>query len=130
MLLFIRTQIVALLLGIGWIFYLNLLAFFHHPNRAIEYITPLKYGLLVVVGLLYFLFMKNYLGRRWMALLLIFLPYLFIYHPLFPILQQYMNIGSKGHLLNVEFFSLSTSHLFLMLAFVTTTLSILFSRRS
>lgn len=130
MLFFIRTQIVAFLLGVGWIFYFNLLAFLHHPNRAIEYTTPLKFGLLVVIGLLYFLFMKNYIGRRWLALPLIFLPYLFIYHPLFPILQQYMKIGSIGHLLNVEFFTMSTGHLFLMILFVTTILSILFSRRS
>ncbi|MBM6619635.1 hypothetical protein [Bacillus suaedaesalsae] len=129
MLLFIRTQIVAILLGIGWVFLLNILAFLNHPDRLIEQITPIKYGLVILTGVFYFLFMKNYTGRRWPALPLIFIPYVFVYHPLFPIIQRYMKIGSKGHLMNVESFILNTSHLFLFVVLVAIVLSIMFSRK-
>ncbi|KAA0549893.1 hypothetical protein FZW96_00655 [Bacillus sp. BGMRC 2118] len=129
MLLIIRTQIVAVLLGIGWVFFVNILAYLNHPDRFIEYITPIKYGLVLLTGFLYFLFMKNYIGRRWLSLPLIFVPYVLIYHPLLPILQQYMKIGSKGHLVNVEYFITTTSLLFLLVILVSIVWSVLISRK-
>lgn len=105
---FLKSQLVSIFFGVSWILYLNLIAFLNHPSRAIMYIDWFVWGIPLFLTLIFIFIVKNYLGRKWVALPLVFFPYLLIYQPLFIRIQTALGFGSEGHREVIQFFSILT----------------------
>ncbi|MEO2075617.1 MAG: hypothetical protein ABGX20_09450 [Bacillus sp. (in: firmicutes)] len=124
--LIVKTQVLAILVSILWLFYVHIVAFFDQPERALQYINFFVYGLAVIVGIIYSLLAKYFIGRNWFALLLIVIPFLLIYQPVFlQISLRFMN-GGNGAVVN--FISISTGTVHLLALIVGLAFGVMFSK--
>lgn len=105
---FLKTQIISIFFGVCWILYLNVLAFLNHPTRAIMIIDWFVWGLALGLTVFYVFLIKRLIGRKWVALPLILLPYWFLYQPIFSKIQTFVGIGNQVHNEMIYFFSLIT----------------------
>ncbi|PLS07169.1 hypothetical protein [Neobacillus cucumis] len=122
----LKTQIVAILLTLCWSIYLVILAFLDQPDRALRYINTFVFGLAVVLALIYFVLAKRLLGRNWSALVLVLIPYLLLYKPIFEGIL--LNITNDGNGSIIKFLSISTGTVHLLAALFGIGFGILFSR--
>ncbi|MDQ1146229.1 hypothetical protein QE429_003056 [Bacillus sp. SORGH_AS 510] len=124
--LIVKTQVLAILVSILWLFYVHIVAYFDQPERALEYINFFVYGLAALVGIVYFLLAKYFIGRNWMALLLVVIPFLLIYQPL--VLQVSLRFMKDGNGDVVNFISLSTGTVHLLALIIGLASAVLFSK--
>ncbi|MBI0577155.1 hypothetical protein IEC97_07260 [Neobacillus cucumis] len=75
----VRTQVMAIIVGVLRIIYLYILAFLDQPDRALQYINWFVYGLAIVFGILAFYMTRYFLGRKWLEVLLVLISYLITY---------------------------------------------------
>lgn len=122
----VKTQIFAVLLVIFWVIYLNVLAFFDQPGRALQYINWFVYGLAIVLAIFYFLMTKVFIGRNWMAVPLIVIPYFLLYKPLAQ--QMLLSVTNARYGMTLKFFALSTGTTYLLAIIFGLGLGILFTR--
>lgn len=114
----IKTQVIAIVFSVLWIVYLNIMAFFDQPNRAMQNINMFVYGFAVMIGVIYLILTKSFLEKRWIAIPIVLFTDLFLYQPLF--LKILSTILSKEYEAVVIFFSIATGSVNLL----TTTLGL------
>src|SRR4051794_39511799 len=107
----IKTQIFAILMALFWISYLNVLAFFDQPERALQYINWFVYGFAILLAIIYFLLTKYLIGRNWLAVPLIVIPYFLIYKPIFQKMLLHVVGNSYGMMIKFLALSTGTTHL-------------------
>ena len=108
----IRSQILAIIFSVFWIIYLNILAFFDQPDRAMQYINWFVYGFAALFGIIG-MFLTKYLvpaGRS--VFPLVILPELLIYQPI--LLWIFSSIISSGYASIIRFLSISTGITYLI----------------
>lgn len=121
-----KTQVLALIVSILWLLYVNIVAFFDQPERALQYINYVVYGLAFLVGIIYFLLSKYMFGRNWLVLPLVVVPFLLIYQPVFlKILLRFMKDGNGAV---VNFISLSTGTVHLLALIIGLAVGIMISK--
>ncbi|WP_066064555.1 hypothetical protein [Neobacillus soli] len=126
MLFVVKTQVLAVLFALLWVLNINLLAFFDSPGRALQYINWFVYGFAICFGIICFLMTKYVIGRNWLAVPLILVPYLFVYQPIFQRIQSsFMSEGYEGL---VNFLSQSTGTIHLLSLIFGIALGIMFTR--
>jgi uncharacterized membrane protein len=129
--LFLRTQLVSIMFGLGWILLLNILTYLHHPAKGtMMYIDWLSLLLALVITVIGIVMVKNFIGRRWLALILIPIPFLLVYQPLFPILQKAMGIGSNGYFIAFDFLLVKMGYIMTLSVLTGTLLGILFAKKT
>lgn len=122
----VKTQVLAVLFALLWVLNINLLAFFDSPGRALQYINWFVYGFAISFGIIYFLMTKYVIGRNWLAVPIILVPYLFVYQPIFQRIQSsFMSEGYEGL---VNFLSQSTGTIHLLSLIFGMALGIMFTR--
>ncbi len=111
----IKTQIYAILAALFWVIYLNVLAFFDQPGRVLQYINWFVYGFAILLAIIYFLLTKYLIGRNWLAVPLVLIPYFLIYKPIFQHLV--LSVVNEGYGRMVKFLAMSTgtTHLLAMI---------------
>ncbi|WP_413300213.1 hypothetical protein AA0X95_17935 [Bacillus sp. 1P10SD] len=124
--LIVKTQVLAILVSILWFLYVNIVAFFDQPERALQYINYIVYGLAFLVGLIYFLLAKYFIGRDWLGLLLVVIPFLLIYQPV--VLKISLSFMKDGNGAVVNFISLSTGTVHLLALIAGLAIGVMFSR--
>lgn len=123
--LLIKTQLLSIIFAIFWVIFLNILAFFNQPGRAMEHINMFVYGFAILFAVVYFVLTKYVIGRIWLAVPLVIIPYLMIYQPL---LQRFMiSMVSNGYGLSIKFLALSTGTLHLFAILISLVFGIVFS---
>ena len=122
----VKTQVLAILFSILWAFYVNVLAFFDQPERGLEYINYFVYGFAMLLGTIYFLLTKYLIGRKWLALPLILIPFFIIYQP--AVLNFLLKMMKDGNGDIIHFLWLSTGTVHLMALIFGLAFGILFSR--
>lgn len=123
----IKTQVLSFSFAIFWVLYLNILAFFNQPGRALQYINWFVYGFAALFAIIYFVLTKYVIGRNLWAVPLVIIPYLMIYQP---ILQQIMlSLVNKGNQMILNFLSLSTGTIHLIAILFSLVFGIVFSNR-
>lgn len=114
----IRTQVMAIIFGVFRILCLHILAFFDQPERALQYINWFVYGLAILFGILAFLMTRYFIGRSWIAVLLVLISYLIIYQPILLNVQRTILHQSTGDYQVINFLAISTGLVyFVILAF-------------
>ncbi|WP_040209335.1 hypothetical protein [Neobacillus jeddahensis] len=121
-----KTQLLSIGLAVFWLLFLLALAFLDQPDRALQYINLFVYAFALVLGMIYFLLIKKIIGRYWLALPLILVPFLLIYKPLMQPLLVKMVSEYYGGMIN--FLALSTGVTYLFAIGFGLALGILFSR--
>lgn len=124
---FFRTQVLAILFALFWVIYINVLAFFDQPGRAMQYINWFVYGFGFLFAIIYFVITKIFIGRNWRAVPFILIPYFFIYQPIFHQLQSSLIHGSYGNI--VRFLSVSTGTVNFIMALFGVVFGVIFSGR-
>ena len=125
--LLIKTQVLSIIFAIFWVLYLNLLAFFNQPGRAMEHINLFVFGFVVLFAIVYFVLTKFVIGRNWLAVPLVIIPYLMIYQP---ILQRMMiSMVSKGYGMIIKFLALSTGTIHLLAILISMVVGIVLSNK-
>jgi hypothetical protein len=124
--LIVKTQVLAISISILWLLYVHIVAFFDQPERALQYINYIVYGLALLFGLIYFVLAKYFIGRNWLAILLIVIPFLLIYQPL--VLQVSLNFMKDGNGDVVNFISLSTGTVHLLALIIGLASAVMFSK--
>ncbi|MFD0824924.1 hypothetical protein ACT8ZR_04575 [Neobacillus sp. M.A.Huq-85] len=104
----VRTQVMAIIVGVLRIIYLYILAFLDQPDRALQYINWFVYGLAIVFGILAFYMTRYFLGRKWLEVLLVLISYLIIYQPILLILQSTLFNHYTGYDPIINFLAIST----------------------
>jgi hypothetical protein len=128
---FLRTQVVSILFGLGWLLFLNLLTYLHDPAKGtMMYIDRLSWLFALVLIIFGIVTVKNFIGRRWLALILIPIPFVLVYQPLFPILQKATGIGSNGYDLAFDFLLVKTGFFMIVSVLTATLLGILFAKKT
>jgi hypothetical protein len=122
----IKTQILAILFAVFWVLYLNIVAFFDQPGRALQYINWFVFGFAILLTIIYFLMTKYFIGRNWMAVPLILLPYFLIYQPFFERLQS--SLANDNYRMMINFLSRSTGTLHVITMLFGIMVGIMFSR--
>jgi hypothetical protein len=123
--LLIKTQLLSIIFAIFWVIFLNILAFFNQPGRAMEHINLFVYGFAILFALVYFVLTKYVIGRIWLAVPLVIIPYLMIYQPL---LQRFMiSMVSNGYGLSIKFLALSTGTIHFLAILIAVVFGIVFS---
>ncbi|CAH2717315.1 hypothetical protein BACCIP111895_04507 [Neobacillus rhizosphaerae] len=122
----IETQILAILFAFFWVLYLNIIAFFDQPGRALQYINWFVFGFAILLTIIYFLMTKYFIGRNWMAVLLILLPYFLIYQPFFERLQS--SLVNDNYRMMINFLSRSTGTLHVITMLFGIMMGIMFSK--
>jgi hypothetical protein len=122
----IKTQVLALLMAAFWIIYLNVLAFFDQPGRALQYINWFVYGFAILLAIIYFLLTKYLIGRNWIAVLLVVIPYFLLYKPIFQ--KMLLHVAGDSYGMMVKFLALSTGTTHLLAIILGMGLGILFTR--
>ncbi|OCA83074.1 hypothetical protein A8F94_18225 [Bacillus sp. FJAT-27225] len=122
-----KTQLFALAFAFGWLIYLNILALVNYSNRTMPYIDWLVFILAVVLGGTIFYVTRRFIGKKWLAAPFVLVPYIFIYHPLLPILQT--GVSSEGYNQVLSFFSLTTSGYIILITALGFFGGILFAKR-
>jgi hypothetical protein len=126
----IRTQIISFVLGIAWLIFLNILTFLHNPNQfTFKYVSGFLWIFSIFLTISLILNVRKYIGRRWIALPLIFFPYLFIYQFFFPLIQKAIGIGNDAYYLTFDYLTLSTMSIMTASVLIGTLLGILFSKK-
>ncbi|OIK10528.1 hypothetical protein BIV60_20750 [Bacillus sp. MUM 116] len=111
----IRTQVMAITLAVLRIIYLNVLAFFDQPERALQYINWYVYGLAILVGILAFFLTRYFIGRSWLAVLLVLFSYLIIYQPILLSMQEALLGNTTGYYGIINFLAISTGLIYLVI---------------
>ncbi|WML56243.1 hypothetical protein [Neobacillus sp. PS2-9] len=124
--LIVKTQVIAIIVSILWLLYVNIIAYFDQPERALQYINYFVYGLAFLVGMIYFLLAKYFIGGNWFALLMVVIPFLLIYQP--AVLQISLSFMANGNGAVVKFISLSTGTVHLIALIVGLAIGVMFSR--
>lgn len=128
--IFIRTQVVSIIFSLGWVVYINIITFLSNPTkRTIKYTDLLIWLLALILTIVYTLITRKYIGRKWLALPLVFLPYLLIYQFLFPAIQRVIGIGGLGYYLSFSYFSSETAHIMSSVVLISTLLGIILARK-
>ncbi|WP_312470856.1 hypothetical protein [Neobacillus sp.] len=122
----IKTQILAILFAFFWVLYINIVAFFDQPGRALQYINWFVFGFAILLTIIYFLMTKYFIGRNWMAVPLILLPYFLIYQPFFERLQS--SLVNDDYRMMINFLSRSTGTLHVITMLFGIMVGIMFSR--
>jgi hypothetical protein len=123
---FIKTQVLAILFAFFGVIYLNVLAFFDQPGRALQYINWFVYGLAILFAVIYIFMTQYFIGRNWLAVPLVLIPYFLLYQPIFHRIQSSLVNEGYGRLVN--FLSISTGSIYLITIIFGLFLGILFSR--
>ncbi|EKN70788.1 hypothetical protein BABA_02954 [Neobacillus bataviensis LMG 21833] len=122
----LKTQVVSLLMALFWIMYLALVAFLDQPGRALQYINLFVYGFAILFAVIYFLLTKYLLGRNWLAVPLVLVPYFLLYKPVFQ--RALVSIANESYGAIIKFLALSTGVTFLLATISGLCLAILFTR--
>lgn len=125
--LLIKTQVISIIFAIFWVLYLNILTFFNQPGRAMEHINWFVYGFAILFAIVYFGLTKYVIGRNWLAVPLVIIPYLMVYQP---ILQRFLfSMVSKEYGMILKFLALSTGTIHLLAILISLVFGIVFSNR-
>jgi len=127
--IFLRSQAVAIIFSLGYVVYLNILVFLNDPSRGtLMYMDGFIWGLAIIWTIIYMVIVRKYIGRQWLALPLIFLPYLLVYHYLFTFLEKVVGIGGMGYDLIFDFIYNETTYVMVLSVLIATVLGIVFSK--
>ncbi|MFZ7943128.1 MULTISPECIES: hypothetical protein [Bacillaceae] len=121
----VKTQVLAILMGLFWIIYLSILAFFDQPGRALQYINVLVYGFAILFAVMYFLMTKVLIGRNWLAVPLVLIPYFLVYKPFF---QRILTKAANSYEGIINFLALSTGATHFLAIIFGLGLGIMFTR--
>ncbi|MFJ7726588.1 hypothetical protein ACIQXV_10520 [Neobacillus sp. NPDC097160] len=124
--LLIKTQVVAILFALFWIIYLSVLAFLDQPGRAAQHINSFVYGFAILMAVIYFLLSKYLIGRKWLAVPLVLIPYFFLYKPVFQ--RILLSIPNESYGMVLKFLALSTGATHLLAIICGLGFGIMFSR--
>jgi len=124
--LLVRTQIVAILVALFWVSYLTILAFLDQPDRALQYINSFVFGFAILLAIIYFLLTKYLLGRNWIVVPLVLIPYYLVYKPILE--KLLLSLISKNYGMIIKFLALSTGTTHLLAMILGIVLAILFTR--
>ena len=123
----LRTQVVSILLALFWIICLAVLAFLDQPGRALQYINSFVYGFAFLFAVIGFLFTKYFLGRKWLAVPVVLIPYFLLYKPVFQ--KILVSIANESYGAIIKFLALSIEATYLLAVIFGLCLAILFSRQ-
>jgi hypothetical protein len=121
-----KTQVLAIMMAVFWIIYLNVLAFFDQPGRALQYINWFVYGFAILLAIIYFLLTKYLIGRNWMVVPWVLIPYFLIYKP--TLQKPLLSVVNEGYGLTLKFLAISTGITHLLAIIFGLGLAILFTR--
>ncbi|ETI69319.1 hypothetical protein [Neobacillus vireti] len=124
---FVKLQGFAILFALFWVVYINILAFFDQPGRAMQYINWFVYGFGFLFAIIYFLLTKYFIGRNWRAVPLILIPYFLVYQPIFH--QLLFSLVHDGYGMMIRFLSLSTGTIHFLMVLFGVIFGIIFSGR-
>lgn len=108
----IKSQLLAVIFSLFWVLYLNILAFFDQPERAMQHINWFVYGFAALFGILGMFITKKFLSGGRLLFPLVILPELIIYQPFF--LWIHSSFISEGYAAIIRFLSLSTGITYLI----------------
>ena len=123
---FVKTQVFAIIMALFWIIYLSVLAFLDQPGRALQYINSFVNGFAILFAVIYFLLTKYFIGRNWLAVPLVLIPYFLLYKPVFE--QVLLSLANESYSMTLNFLSLSTGSTHLLAIIFGLGLGIMFSR--
>jgi len=122
----LKTQVFAIVMALFWIIYLIVLAFLDQPGRALQHINSFVYGFAILLAVIYFLLSKYLIGRNWLALPLVLIPYFLLYKP---VLQRIIvSIANESYSKILNFLALSTGATHLLAIICGLGFGIMFSR--
>jgi hypothetical protein len=121
-----KTQIMAIVITLSWIIYLAVLAFLDQPERALQYINNIVFGLAILLAGLYFVLTRYLLGRNWSHLIIVLISYFFLYKPIFQEIFLKMTNESYGSI--IKFLSISTGTVHFLSVIIGMGFGVLFSR--
>ncbi|MEH7084565.1 hypothetical protein V7139_17760 [Neobacillus drentensis] len=110
--LFLKTQVLSIIIAFFWIVYLNVLAILDQPGPILQYLNWFVYGFAILFAIIYLLLTRYMVGHKWLAIPLVILPYLMIYQPILE--RILLSIVSKSYGMTINFLSLSTGATHLM----------------
>jgi len=123
---FVKTQVLAIIIALFWIIYLSVLAFLDQPGRALQYINSFVNGFAILFAVIYFLLTKYFIGRNWLAVPLVLIPYFLVYKPVFQ--QVLISLANESYSMTLNFLSLSTGATHLLAIICGLGFGIMFSR--
>lgn len=123
----LKTQILAIIIAIFWIVYLNVVAIFDRPSPILQYLNWFVYGFAILFAIIYLLLTKYITGHKWLAIPLVILPYLMIYKPILE--QILLSLVNKSYGITINFLSLSTGSTHLMAILIGLMFGVIISNR-
>lgn len=123
----LKTQILAIIIAIFWIVYLNVVAIFDRPSPILQYLNWFVYGFAILFAIIYLLLTKYITGHKWLAIPLVILPYLMIYKPILE--QILLSLVNKSYGITINFLSLSTGSTHLMAILIGLIFGVIISNR-
>jgi hypothetical protein len=128
--MFIRTQIISFFFGVAWLLLLNILTILQNPKQfTIKYMNGFLWIFAFFLTISLIINIRKYIGRKWTALPLIFLPYVLIYQFFFPLMQKSIGIGNKAYYVTFDYLTLSTIPIMTASLLIGTFLGILLSKK-
>ncbi|PFP25856.1 hypothetical protein COJ96_19055 [Bacillus sp. AFS073361] len=123
----LKTQILAIIIAIFWILYLNVVAIFDRPSPILQYLNWFVYGFAILFAIIYLLLTKYITGHKWLAIPLVILPYLMIYKLILE--QILLSLVNKSYGITINFLSLSTGSTHLMAILIGLMFGVIISNR-
>jgi hypothetical protein len=123
----IKTQVLSIVFAIFWVLYLNILAFFDQPGRALQHLNWFVFGFAFLFAIIYLVLIKYVIGYYWLAVPLVILPYLLIYQPFLE--RILLSLVSKSYGMMLKFLSQSTGTTYLIAILFGLVFGIMFSKR-
>ena len=122
----VKTQVISIIVSVFWLLYLNIIAFFDTPGRAMEHINMYVYGFAAIFLLIDVLMFRRTIRGDWTSLPLILIPELVLYQPiLFKLISALI---PNGYDTTLRFLSASLGMIYILTTAIAIIIGIMVGR--